>query len=168
MQASNIAVVGTLFINKIKARVLFHLGATHFFISPYFANKLARDKILMKSPLAIGTLLEESIEVKYIYPTCVVEIEGRVLLADLIELIVLDFDVILGIDWLSKNCATINCYKKCILFAMDEEREFTLQCDRSEVPANLVLMIKARKLLKKGCRGYLTYVMNKEVELVEL
>ena len=39
-----------------------------------------------------------------------------------------------------------------------------MQCDRSEVPANLVSMIKARKLLGKGCQGYLAYVINKEAE----
>ena len=43
-------------------------------------------------------------------------------------------------------------------------KEFTLQYDRSEVPANLVSMIKAKKLLGKGCQGYLAYVINKEAE----
>ena len=56
--------VGTLYIDRIKARVLFDSGAMHSFISPYFANKLARDKILMKNPLAISTPLGEIIEVK--------------------------------------------------------------------------------------------------------
>ena len=164
VQASNTAVAGTLFIDKIKARVLFDSGATHSFISPYFANKLARDKILMKNYLAISTPLGETIEVKYMYPACVVEVEGRVLPADLIELAVLDFDVILGMDWLFDNYATLNCREKCVQFLKEEGEEFTLQCDRSEVPANLVSMIKARKLLGKGCQGYLAYVINKETE----
>ena len=75
-QASNTAVAGILFIDRIKARVLFDSGATHSFISPYFANKLARDKILIKNSLAISTHFGETIEVKYIYPACVVEVEG--------------------------------------------------------------------------------------------
>ena len=50
----------------------------------------------------------------------------------------------------------------------EKEKEFTLQCDRSEVPTKLVLMMKARGLLKKGCQGYLAYVINKEAKLDEL
>ena len=52
----------------------------------------------MKVPLAIGTPLEESIEVRFLYPGCVVEIRKRALPVDLIELAVFDFDVILGMD----------------------------------------------------------------------
>ena len=90
--------VGRLFIERIKARILFDSRATHSFISSCFANKLAKDKILMKNSLAISTPLGESIEVRHIYPTCVTKIKGRVLPTDLIELAVLDFDVILGMD----------------------------------------------------------------------
>ena len=76
VQASNTIVVGTLYIDKIKARVLFDSKVTHSFISPYFVNKLVRDKILMKNSLAINTPLEEIIEMKYMYPACVVELKG--------------------------------------------------------------------------------------------
>ena len=70
--ASNTVVTGTFLIDKLKARVLFDSGATHSFISPYFANKLARDKTLMKSPLTISTPMGEPVEVRYMYPLYVV------------------------------------------------------------------------------------------------
>ena len=73
---SNIAVIGTIFFNKLQGRVLFDSGTIHSFTSPYFTNKLAREKIIMKDSLAIGTLLEKSIEVRFVYPRCMVEI-GR-------------------------------------------------------------------------------------------
>ncbi len=84
-QASNAAVTGMLLIDKIKARVLFDSGATHSFISPYFAKKLAKDNILMHISLAISTPVGDSIKAKYMYPTCVVEIEGKTLPIDLIS-----------------------------------------------------------------------------------
>ena len=102
------------------------------------------------------------------YRACVVEVEGRVLPADLIKLAVLDFNVILGMDWLFDNYATLNCQEKCVQFLKEKEKEFILQCDRIEAPANLVSMIKAKKLLGKGCQGYLAYVINKEAKPVEL
>ena len=36
------------------------------------------------------------------------------------------------------------------------------------MPVNLISLMKASRLLKKGCQDYLVYVVNKEVELVEL
>ena len=78
----------------------------------------------MKVSLAIGTPLVECIEVRYVYPRCVVGIEKRILPVDLIELVVFDFDVILRMDWLSENDASIDCNDKCIQFRLREDIEF--------------------------------------------
>ena len=43
---------------------------------------------------------------------CPIEIEGRVWLADVIEIDMPDFDVILRIDWLDKHEAIIDCRKR--------------------------------------------------------
>ena len=39
-------------------------------------------------------------------------IEGQEFPADLVALDMRDFDVVLGMDWLSRHRATIDCYKK--------------------------------------------------------
>ena len=98
IQASNTVVAGTLYIDRIKARVLFDSRAMYSFILPYFANKLVRKKVLMKSPLVISTPLGGIVEVRYMYPAYVVEVKDRVLPANLIKLVILDFDVILEMD----------------------------------------------------------------------
>ena len=82
----------------MQARVLFDLGAMYSFTSPYFINKLTRKKTIMKVTLAIETPLGECIEVRFMYPRCMVEIEERVLPVDLIKLAMFDFDVILRMD----------------------------------------------------------------------
>ena len=166
--ASNTAVTGTLSIDKLKARVLFDSGATHSFISPYCAKKLTSDKILMKDPMTIGIPVEKTIIVKYMYPECVVEVEGKIFPADLIELQVLEFDVILGMDWLSENYASIDCHDKCIRFRPVAGAEFMFQGDRSEALTHLISVMKAERLLQKGCQGYLAYVMSGEAEPVDV
>ena len=40
------------------------------------------------------------------------------------------------------------------------------QGDKSEIPTNMILALKAKKLLEKGCQGYLMYIINRDVELV--
>ena len=46
--------------------------------------------------------------------------------------------------------------------------EFVFQGDKTEVPNNLILALKATRLLEKGCQGYLVYVMNKDVKAVDI
>ena len=58
------------------------------------------------------------------FSACVIEIDGKVYPADLIELDVLDFDVVLRMDWLSENYASINCRNKCVRFKTNESIDF--------------------------------------------
>ena len=43
-------------------------------------------------------------------------IGGQEFLSDLILLDIHDFDVILGMDWLSRHHATVDCYRKEVRF----------------------------------------------------
>ena len=54
------------------------------------------------------------------------EIEGRVLVVDLIELAMEEYDMILGMDGLSKYGATIDCKRKMVTFAPVGEDPFVL------------------------------------------
>ena len=71
-------------------------------------------------------------------------------------------------DWLSKNYAFINCNDKCVWFRPREGTDFVFQGDNSEVPINLILTLKASRLLERGCQGYLAHVMNRDVEPIDV
>ena len=49
-------------------------------------------------------------------------IGGQEFLAYLILLDIHDFDVILGMDWLSRNHATVDCYRKDVRFCKPGEQ----------------------------------------------
>ena len=49
-------------------------------------------------------------------PSCDVQVCGVTLHADLIVLNMIDFDIILGIDWLALYHACINCHGKQVSF----------------------------------------------------
>ena len=51
-------------------------------------------------------------------------VEGRELSVDLIELVMADFDMILGMDWLAKYGATIDCRRKMVTFEPEGEDLF--------------------------------------------
>ena len=56
---------------------------------------------------------------------CALILEDRELLTDLIVLSMREFDVILGIDWLTKFHAKMDCVSKSISFALPGTQLFT-------------------------------------------
>ena len=49
---------------------------------------------------------------------------GRELYVDLVVIKLQDFDVILGMDFLGKYNAKIDCQKRCVIFSPYGEKEF--------------------------------------------
>ena len=82
------------------------------------------------------------------------------MVGDLVLLDVMDFDVILGMDWLSQHFATVDCRRKEVIFRIPNEEEFKFVGDKSSAPQNLISAITARKMLRKRCQGYLALVRD--------
>ena len=60
-------------------------------------------------PLSISTPVGVALVVDRVYRCCLVTIQGCDTRTDLIELDMLDFDVILGMDWLSYYRVVLDC-----------------------------------------------------------
>ena len=63
---------------------------------------------LLEYPFSVSTPLDESVEIRFAYMLCDILIEGRRLLVNLNVMEMLDFDVILGMDWLSAYHAIVD------------------------------------------------------------
>ena len=150
-QASNVVVTGTLPVCFLDAGVLFDPGATYSFVSLVFVSKSGWQTVRMVIPLSIAITLSDSLDTDVVLPGCPVLIEGRELLADLILLDVMDFDVILGMDWLSQHYATVDYWRKVVIFRISNDEEFKFVSDKSSTPQNLISTITSRKMLRKGC-----------------
>ena len=158
-QASNAIVAGTISVCFLDARVLLDPGATHSFVSPVFASKSCWQASRIVIPLSVATPLSDSLDSDIFLSNCPMLIEGRELLADLVLLDVMDFYVILGMDWLSQHFATVDCRRKEVIFRISNE-EFKFVGDKSSAPQNLISAITARKILRKDCQGYLALVRD--------
>ncbi|CAL9018654.1 unnamed protein product [Prunus brigantina] len=85
-----------------------------------------------------------------------VEVGDVVLEADLIPLDLVDLDIILGMDWFKKHHASVDFFWK----------EVTFCGEHRVLPSCLISAITARRLLKKGCVGYLAHIIDtREVTL---
>ena len=99
-----------------------------------------------------------------IVPDSKLVIQNQDFPADLIVLGIHDFDVGLGMDWLSKHRATLDCYKKEVRLVRPEEPGVIFQGIKREIAPSLINAMTASKMLQKGCQGYLAFTVDKRQE----
>lgn len=92
-----------------------------------------------------------------------VEIDWVTMTVDLIPLDLPEFDVILGMDFLSRYRTSMDCYRKEVVLRRPKEVEVIFRDDRKILPTSIISIIKAEKLLSKGCMAYLTHVIHTQV-----
>ena len=68
-----------------------------------------------------------------------------------------DFDVILGMGWLSRHHATIDCYRKEVRFYKLGQTKVVFYGLRKTLTNSIMTTIKANKMLPKSYQGYLAY-----------
>ena len=159
-QASNAVVTGTISVCYCDARVLFDPGVMHSFVTSMFASKVACQHSRMLYPLYVATPLSDELETDVFLPSYPVLMEERELLADLVLLDVISFDMILGMNWLAQYYASVDCRAKEVIFRIPGDDEFRFRGDKSSMPRNLISAITARKMLRRGCQGYLAVVRD--------
>ncbi|KAL8120168.1 hypothetical protein AgCh_017344 [Apium graveolens] len=108
VQSSDV-VAGTLPVNFVDAKVLFDSGATRSFISQIFVDKLYCEVKLLGQAFMIELVNKDQVPVDRVCPRCDIEIGEHHFYANLIPFKLGEFDVILGMDWLSENNAQIDC-----------------------------------------------------------
>ncbi|XP_073303029.1 uncharacterized protein [Primulina huaijiensis] len=116
-------VSGTILIQSVPDYVLFDYGATHSFMSKRFAKKLGRKPDKLTEPFRIATPTSKAIETHEIYRDCKISISNQTFRADLIQLIMVDFDIILGMDWLARNSAMVDCKEKRVKLRTPDQEE---------------------------------------------
>ena len=94
--------------------------------------------------------------------------EGLVLKANLFPLEMFDFDVILGMDWLSNHQTSMNCFTKRIRFEKLGYLELEFVGDRRILPTCVISALKTNRLLHKGCETYLAHVIDTSASEVNL
>ncbi|XP_070054572.1 uncharacterized protein [Nicotiana tomentosiformis] len=83
------------------ASVLFDPGSTYSYVSSYIALHLDISRDSLSTLVYVFTSVGDSIVVDLVYRSCLVVIGGYETKVDLLLLSMVDFDVILGMDWLS-------------------------------------------------------------------
>ena len=91
-------------------------------------------------------------------------LQGKCMAWDFVLYHLVGIDLILGMDWLEKNQAIIDCEKKEIHLTLEgdkrEKRIFFRGEEQLGRHPSLISYIKAAKYLRQGCQGYLASVVG--------
>ncbi|GLU19566.1 hypothetical protein SLE2022_358110 [Rubroshorea leprosula] len=153
-------ITGTLPVNSDFAHVLFDSGASHSFIARSYILKRALPVDTSDCELHVDTPLGGVMTTREVCRTVDIYVDGRQLSASLFVLDISDFDIILGMDWLSKHFASIDCRRKWVNFNIPGEPEFSFQGSGSFALPVLVSALQAQKCLVNGCQGFLVSVTD--------
>ncbi|XP_073149382.1 uncharacterized protein [Henckelia pumila] len=110
------------------------------------------------SGFSISLPSEEELSSDLIIRGCSVQMQSHELLADLIILNMSDFDVIFGMDWLSRYEATIDCKRRTVSLKTKDGEPFLFHATPKHNSSLLISVGKAWQLLNKGCAGFLASV----------
>ncbi|KAA0054088.1 ty3-gypsy retrotransposon protein [Cucumis melo var. makuwa] len=153
-------VIGTLPILGHYAFVPFDSGSSHSFISSVFVQHVGLEVEPLGSVLSISTPSGEVLLSKEKIKACRVEIANHDLDVTLLVLDMQDFDVILGMDWLSANHASIDCFGKEVVFNPPSGASFKFRGAGIVCIPKVISAMKASKLLSQGTWGILASVVD--------
>ena len=158
-------IMGMLSIFDRNACILIDPGSTHSFMSFAFALYANQKSELLGSCLVVSIPVGESLLANNIYRDCGIKVKENELKANLIPLDIHDFDVILGMDFLTTNRASVDCFRKKVVFRQPGQPEIIFNAHHRILPSCVISAIDARRLLNKGCHAYLAHVIDTYVDI---
>ena len=162
--ASSDVITGMILVYDHDAYALVDPGATHSFISVPFTERHQIESQPIDGRMVVSVPNGDTMISERIVPGSRLVIQNKDFPTDLIVLGIHDFDIVLGMDWLSKHKATLDCYKKEVRLVRPEEPSVIFRGIRREIAPSLINAMIASKMLRKGCQGYLAFVVYRRQE----
>ncbi|KAA3484736.1 DNA/RNA polymerases superfamily protein [Gossypium australe] len=106
----------------------------------------------------------QSVVVNKLFRKVPLEVQGVVFSADLMELPFGEFDLILDMDWLVKYRANLDCAAKRMVLKTPEDNEVLVLGEKQNYLSNVVSALKAKRMVRKGCEAFLTFVSALEAK----
>ena len=125
-------------LSRLWARVLFDSSASHSFIAASCVSDLSLEVETLEKPLYVSSPLGTRVSMDLIYRGFELEISGILLTVDLRVMDRLEFDVILGMDWLTTYRVVINCERMRVTAYTQDGTRVTFQGDKDDALSQTV------------------------------
>ena len=126
-------IIGTLLIFGRPAFILIDPGATHSFMSSRFSFLANVPSSPLPGEWQVSLPSGDVMKIDWVFRGCEVLVDGLSFEVDLIPLDIVEFDVILGMDFLEAHRAMIDCFRKVVVLRSPGKPEITLQGERDVV-----------------------------------
>ena len=162
-------VTGIISILDHDASTLVDPGSMHSFASKPFVDLFQIETQPLEGCMRVSFPAGDPLVSDRVVRDSRVLIGGQEFPADLVALDMRDFDVVLGIDWLSRHRDIVDCYKKEVRLHRPGKLEVKFRGIRRELSSSMISAMTTQRILRKGYQGYLAYVVEtgKEGTLVD-
>ena len=104
---------------------------------------------VLHDPIVVNTPLGENVRTDRVYKDCPIVVSGKTMCADLVELPMHDFDVILCMEWLQNCYSCLDWRSRVARFCFPNEEELVLEGYNSSRPNPLISNLKVNKIMSK-------------------
>ncbi|GJV92076.1 putative reverse transcriptase domain-containing protein [Tanacetum coccineum] len=160
-------VVGTFLLNDRYASILFDIGADRSFVSTAFSSLIDITPTILDHYYDVELADGKIIGINTIIRGCKLNFLNHPFNINLMPVELGSFDVIIGMDWLSKYHVVIDCAEKIVRIPWGNET-LLIHGDGSnqgnETRLNIISCTKTQKFLLKGHHIFLAHVITKETE----
>ncbi|KAK1424203.1 hypothetical protein QVD17_19524 [Tagetes erecta] len=156
-------VMGTFLLNHHFVTVLFDSGADTCFVSTRFAPLLDISPTSLEDKYTVELANGKVLEAHSVVKGCTLHLNDHIFSIDLVPFELVSFDVVIGMDWLSKHRAEIVCHEKIVRIPISNGEVLNVHGERPERGLKIISCMKARKCLQK-CYAFLVHVTKKKVE----
>ena len=136
-------VTGIISILDHDPYTLVDAGARHSFSSKPFLDRFQIETHPLEGHMRVSLTAGDPLFLDRVVRDSRILIGGQEFPADLVALDMRDFDVVLGMDWLSRHRATLDCYKKEVKLHRPGKLEVKFMGMRRDLSSNMIFAMAA-------------------------
>nr|GEX51628.1 hypothetical protein [Tanacetum cinerariifolium] len=150
-------VIGTFLLNNHYATALFDSVADRSFVSTKFSTLINIKPVQVDTSYEVKLADGKIVRTNNVLKGCTLNLLNHSFPIDLMVIELGSFDIIIGMDWLSKNDAAILCGEKKVRIPL-KNKALIIEGDRNQSRLKIISCIKAQKYIENGCELFLAQV----------
>nr|GEV43635.1 retrotransposon protein, putative, Ty3-gypsy subclass [Tanacetum cinerariifolium] len=160
-------ITGTFLLNNHYAKILLDIGADKNFVSTTFSALIDITPTTLENHYVVELANGKIIRVNTIIRGCTLNFMNHPLNIDLMPVLLGSFDVIIGMDWLTKYHGVIIYDEKIVCVPLEREMlifQGNRENQKEESRLNIISCAKVQEYFSKGCDVFLAHITTKEAK----